>query len=272
MLARSSEAVAQESLELGVPVLTFSKRDGIASSKAHVFRLGITAEDQVRALLASLSSKTGAKRIALLIPNSGVGREFSSAFKDLADKSGFTVVSEQGMPTSDSIGFTSVISELESSRPDAVFVGESLGKAWGFFEALQGSNLREVTLLGPAQWSEDSLLTGLTGMIDGAFVVSPFYAASTRPQLQQFVSDYNRVYAKQPTLLSAQGYDAATVVQEVSCQDQQSCAFSLDKLESLKKMPSVTGVLSVDAKGEFHRDMNILKLEQGAFAEVAPQE
>jgi len=86
ILLDTSLPIAMKADELSVPLISLSRKDGIAELSPWSFRLSMTATKQARALAAFSMEKLGAKRFAILYPRHAYGVELMNGFWDEVEK------------------------------------------------------------------------------------------------------------------------------------------------------------------------------------------
>ncbi|MFH1811071.1 MAG: penicillin-binding protein activator [Pseudomonadota bacterium] len=95
ILQNTSHAAALKADELGVPLLSFSRREDLAGLGPYVFRYGLTNTKQALALVDLAMGKLGMTRFAILYPRHAYGMELMNAFWDEVDRRhGYVVAAE----------------------------------------------------------------------------------------------------------------------------------------------------------------------------------
>lgn len=92
MLAAESEAAAAVAQELGIPLLTFSRRESVDEGRDRVLRLGETPRLEAELMAAYAVETLGLKRFAILYPDLEFGRGLRAAFWDAVEARGGEVV------------------------------------------------------------------------------------------------------------------------------------------------------------------------------------
>jgi len=95
ILQNTAAAAALKAEELGVPLVSFSRREGLPELGAYVFRYGLTNTKQAKALVDLTMGKMGMSRFAILYPRHPYGIELMNAFWDEVDqRKGYVVGAE----------------------------------------------------------------------------------------------------------------------------------------------------------------------------------
>ncbi|MCB0343900.1 MAG: penicillin-binding protein activator [Bdellovibrionales bacterium] len=291
LLVKTSEAVADRSRELGVPILTFTKRSGIPERSATVFRLGATADDQVFELTSYATEHLGLTTYSILYPESESGRELATRFNTDITERGGIVLQTVGYLADDREGIERAVEQLRQAVPQAVFVADSLEHSFQVIEAVRrsdeeykvddesaeqaeavdqnGPKLRNAMLLGPAAWDDMVAIQGFGKLLEGATYVTPFFAQSDDPEVRSFVTMFRDVFQEQPGLLSAQGFDAANLLFERLPATTAGAKNIINFLQGADNTyRGVTGSLSVQSSGNIARRMSVIRLISGEPVEV----
>jgi len=86
ILLDTSLPVALRAEEMGIPVISLSRRDGLATLGPNTFRVSFTAQKQARALAILAMEKMGHKKFGVLYPRHSYGVNLMNAFWDEVEK------------------------------------------------------------------------------------------------------------------------------------------------------------------------------------------
>ncbi|MEN8160489.1 MAG: penicillin-binding protein activator, partial [Myxococcota bacterium] len=92
LLPEEAEAAAQAATERGVPLLSLSRREGLAVGKPGVLRVGTSPRLEAELLAEHAIHSAGQRRFAILYPDDAFGRALRAAFWDAVDARGGDVV------------------------------------------------------------------------------------------------------------------------------------------------------------------------------------
>jgi len=92
LLGDEAEAAAAVAEREGVPLLTLTAREGVASGRSHVFRLGLTPRSETAALAEHAVDELGVERVAILHPRDAYGEGLKDLFWDALEARGAAVV------------------------------------------------------------------------------------------------------------------------------------------------------------------------------------
>jgi ABC-type branched-subunit amino acid transport system substrate-binding protein len=143
-------------------------------------------------------------------------------------------------------------------------------------------DLKTVTLLGSAQWGSKKGRTGIPELVErgGKFVmcsvyVDGFYADSTRPATQRFVSRYRAAYKddESPGLLEAIGYDSAAILRKVMDGGGTRSRASLrEQLSSVRNFDGATGQTTFNLRRDAEKPLFFMTIDKDGVRELSPTE
>ncbi len=268
LLVKTTENVSKQSQIYGVPIVSFTKREGVPTLGESVFRLGATVESQVEELLAYATTELQVRSVAILYPESDSGREFLTLFAREAARRNVKVLDQVSYLQGNEISATDAVKRVELTGAEAVFIPDTLENAFPVLTALDTSELNSAVLLGPAQWNDPIAVRGYGQLLDGAVYVAPFFPKSVKPNVQTFVGTYLEKFKLEPELLSAQAYDAAWFAVKALRSSTKKGEPLIQTLRHAGTLYGVTGRLDIDVSGEITRRMSVLRLHQGDVIEV----
>ncbi len=175
-----------------------------------VFRLVVSQGDQAAAMAEYAVLRAGCRRLAIIHPHTAQANGEVSQFRATAERLGAFVVATEGYQ-SGATDFRTQINRVKNSGADGVFLPVS---AW---DAIQiAPQLRfyrvGVPLFGTSGWDSDLLLRHGSDAVEGAVFTAASGLESTRPETAGFVYAYSRKYGQSPSIIAAQGYDAAGMI------------------------------------------------------------
>lgn len=264
----STLSVAKQAGADGAPFLSFAKREGLAGLSPQMFRLGVTAKDQVLSLLRYATKDLMLASFVVLYPANEVGRELAMAFRSEVARHGAVVVGEASYLAKNSSSIEGALDSVKNLQAQGVFIADSLSDAEELLDELEDSPLSNATLLGPAMWNEAEALRSNARALEGAIFVTPFLSPylleqSQNAQLRHFFASYKESFAKEPTLLAAQGYDAAAIVFSVLGSDSHSASTLSERLREISSFDGLTGELAVGSDGDIRRTLNVIQIRDG---------
>ncbi|MCH2170649.1 ABC transporter substrate-binding protein [Myxococcota bacterium] len=111
-LVRSAcEAAAAEAESLGIPLVTLSSREEVASERIQVFRVRTRPSEEVKALVNHAIEDLGAQTFAILYPDDAYGKGLRDLFWEAVEQRGGVIVGSVEYPP-DSVDFAGSIRRL----------------------------------------------------------------------------------------------------------------------------------------------------------------
>jgi branched-chain amino acid transport system substrate-binding protein len=215
----------ESALADGVPVLLLD--EGLPGSGRTAFQVLHTPEARA-AELARRALGLGARRFAILAPDTAGGRRLAEAFSRAATAQGGRITARAGYAANAS-AFTGPIGQLKKAQFEAVFVAEDARRLELIAPALAAADLwpapftggkspaarapgapprREILLLSPAVGLGGQLLRNAGRYVQGALFAPGFYSDAEDPRAGGFVTQYRLLYGQDPGAADAYAYDA----------------------------------------------------------------
>lgn len=268
LLVKTTEAVARTCDSYGVPFISFSKQTGISNLGSNIYQLGATSNSQVASLLRYTNEKLRLKRYGVLHPDNPSGQQLAAEFDKLMDLYPGVVLASASYTPGNIDSLTKAVNVIEGAPVEAIFIADTLDSAFQALQMIsQSPLLKNTQLIGPAYWDDATAIKGFGQLVDGAIYSSIFFSKSDQSNVQDFIEAYFDIYAEDPELLAAQGYDAAMLVKQVLDSRTRGRSFSSD-LNKLQNYRGVTGRLSVKENGEVGREASVIRIKRGKLKEV----
>ena len=219
--ARSVELATRD----GVPLLLLDERTPLAGTTAFAL---IHSTEARAAALARRALALGARRFAILGPDSASGKRIAAAYKKAVEDGGGTMTGHITYVA----GATSFSSEVASLRKidfEALFIPDDASRlelvapalavadiwprsprtvfAAGHASGSSGSGRREALLLSTALGVSPKFLHNTERYVQGALLCPGFYPADDA-RSGSFVSRFRETYGTSPSATDAYGYDA----------------------------------------------------------------
>jgi ABC-type branched-subunit amino acid transport system substrate-binding protein len=290
-----------------VPMLTLAQREDLPFLGEYVFRLGLTASDQVRILIDHAFDARAHRRFAVLYPRDDYGTMFKNLFWEEVERRGGMVVGVEGYDPSlvdhqveikklvglhyltpaerrkiklrDRLARRPRENEERLASPefadlpphvdfDALFIPDHADKVGLILPQLRYYDVHEVTLLGASGWNDPTLLEIAGRDARGAVFTDAFFARSAYPFVQEFVSRFYAAYGAEPDLLAAEGFDAATILRNVMDDGVVSRDRLRRQLSGLRDFPGVSGLTSFGESGGTRKSLYLLTVRAGQIEEL----
>jgi branched-chain amino acid transport system substrate-binding protein len=269
LLTEAAVAAAGTARELGVPLVSFSKSESFQTGNG-IYRLGATTTSQVDALVNVAYGEYKLTRYAIVFPESAAGTEFLHAFRSKLGSLNLPLVLEVAYAAGDDTAMLNAAAQLESSTAEAFLIPDSIEVSSRLLSSLSPSARRKMRPLGTALWDNPTKIANSQAVFEGALFVTPFFAHSMRPVVQQFVQSYRGKYQTAPNFLAAQGFDVGTIVRMALRDVQRNGKSFGEALASLPPYDGVTGAITVDSSGGIRRIFNVVEVTADQFLEKTP--
>jgi branched-chain amino acid transport system substrate-binding protein len=207
----------------GVPVLLLDEAAPGAGSTA----FQILHPPEIRAAeLGRRALVLGARRFAVLAPDSTNGRRLTEAFVRAVTTGGGRVTAQATYPAGAS-AFSASVARIRKAPFEAIFVADDASRLELVAPALAAADLwpepygtpaqppapgapprRGVLLLSPAVGLGPQLLRNAGRYVQGALLAPGFFADANDPRSGSFVGQFRTLYGQDPGAADAYGYDA----------------------------------------------------------------
>ena len=202
------QPVTEIARETGVPVIAFSNDRQAAGGGA--FLISITPESEVNSIV-EYASRRGVRAYAFLGPDTAYGRRIENALRGAAIVHGGAVIvsekySSDGEGQQEAAAFVANAIKSQPSGTVAVMIPERGTRLRSVAPLLpySGVDVRKIKLLGTGTWNDPSVWREPT-LFGGLF-------AAPEPQIgEEFKTNYQRNYGREPNALASLGYDAAAL-------------------------------------------------------------
>lgn len=298
---KESEAVASKALQLKVPNLSLTAKEGVSEKNPYILQNGITARIQMESLVTFCVREKQFSRFAVLTPDNEFGRDMAKEFLGAVEKAGGLVVGFQMYPPEETdfrpyvqkivalsdphlhrklelAKLNQFISE-EKARGirdpkanlppivdfDALLIPDSPKVAYQILASLNYHyvDVGEITLLGTTEWNSADLFKRGGKLLEGALFPAGLRQAPVGKQ-QQFQRSFTDAYGTKPDLLSAQAFEAMEWVGfALQNINSNDRGELLKQLLALRDFESSLGTVTVDRTRIVHRKLPIVMLGRG---------
>lgn len=263
-----SMAAAQVYKEAGVPQLsqTASHPDYTKISEWQ-FR-NITTQAGEGPYNANWILSKGYKKVAVLSEQTDWGQTVVKYFSDeLASKGGEVVDTEffnRGLAD-----FRSVITKIQRSKPDAIYLGLFYEDGANFLKQLKQLGY-SVPLFSTSAIHNQKIIDLAGADAEGLHLTTNFLPNDPRPEVKDFVAAWVKVRGAEPGQFPAQAFDAVNIVLDavVKTYPNTTRASVRDALAATKDFPGVTGKTTFDANREPQKQLSKVSIVGGVFTPV----
>jgi ABC-type branched-subunit amino acid transport system substrate-binding protein len=118
-------------------------------------------------------------------------------------------------------------------------------------------------------WNSPDLVRLAGRFVEGAVFVDGFYRDSPHPLVQEFVDRYFEKYGEEPSILEAQGYDAAGILllllERAEIRTREDLRLALSQV---RNYPGVTGATSFTQQGDVEKNLFLLQVQGGNIVQI----
>ncbi|MGH7231853.1 MAG: penicillin-binding protein activator, partial [Nitrospiraceae bacterium] len=291
LLSRDLQMVAGLAEQTDTPFITPS------STMADVHRLGnyvlstaMTHPQQVQRMAEHALGNLGYRRFCILYPDTTYGQELAHLFGLEVRKRGGELIAVESYKETDT-DFGPQIRRLkeedlkrhgqaETTKTskgavktiytpgfDAIFLPADSAQVALIAPQLLFYDVK-VHMLGSNTWNSSDLFRLADRSIDGSIFVDGFFIDSPDQNVREFVDRYRRRYQSDPSLFSAQAYDAMRVVLEAIRKGASSGQAVYEQLVTTTDLPALTGTAAFGPGGVLNRRLFIIYVKGGKLVQL----
>ncbi len=153
----------------------------------------------------------GIKKVVTLTWKYGAGEEAINGFKEGFTKAGGTIMKELSLPFPN-VEFQSLLTEIASIKPDAVFVFFAGGGGAKFIKDWQAAGLKGKIGLYGSGFLTDGILDAVGDAAEGLETTLHYGDGIETPKNKTFRLNYAKAFKLQPDVYAVQGYDAGLLL------------------------------------------------------------
>jgi branched-chain amino acid transport system substrate-binding protein len=285
LTGNAAMAAAEQAQLSRVPLLSLAQRDGLPEVGELIFRHALTNHMQVEALVEYAMQERQLRTFATLVPDTRQGKEMAELFsRAILSRGGKLVAAEEYAETA--TDFRRQIMRLRGRNPDvpeerggvrelepppfqALFIPDFSDRVGPLLPQLPYYGLQGVQLLGINGWNSPELLRIAGRHAEGAVFVDGFFKHSHLPFVRDFVNRYHEKYGEDPSILEAQGYDAAGMLLGLLDNPRLQTREDLRQgLQQLRNYPGVTGATTFSVQGEAEKILFLLQVHNGNIVQI----
>jgi branched-chain amino acid transport system substrate-binding protein len=277
----NAQAAATQAQQLGIPLLALSQKEGLPETGDYIFRDSLTSRQQVTALVRYALEEQQLTTFAILSPENRQGQEMAELFTREVAARGGRIVARQSYAES-ATDFRRQIKLLKGENPqapepvsakplpfEALFIPDYADRIGLIAPQLAYYGIEKLPLLGISGWNSPDLIRLAGRSVEGAVFVDGFYRYSPYPFVQEFVDRYFEKYGEEPSILGAQGYDAAgillTLLDRPGIRTREDLRLALAHLQNYV---GVTGATSFSPQGDSEKVLFLLQVQNGVILQI----
>lgn len=157
-----------------------------------------------------------------------------------------------------------------SIKYDAVFIIGGYEKVGLILPELEFYNIKGITKLSGRSANNPELVRIAERYAEGLIFLDGFFRDSASPIVRAFNRSYKLAFREEPTILSAQAYDAARIVLSAMAHGAGDRNAMAEYLRSLERFEGVCGLTSMDHNGDADKTPFYLTIENRKIVEYTP--
>jgi len=297
--SRAATASAKKAQALGVPMITFTQKEGITEEGAMVFRNFLTPSREVDKLLDVAILHMGLKRFAILYPDNSYGQFFLNIFWDRLEEMGGMVTAVESYKAGET-DFAEQIKKMtglyytrpesltqkllamrtpeeeesiifpEKPQPiidfDMVFIPDNFQRVAMIAPQLAYYDVLDILLAGTSAWQSPHLIETAGDYVQGAIFSSGYFEDLGDAGVNSFVEEYKANFDAVPGILAATGYDTIKYLMEVIADEDVRTRRTLQEALPYYYFDGVTGGISFDSHGEVEKESLLLTISGKHFS------
>ena len=291
LLSREVEALAPSLEKVRLPLLTpTASGAGLTGLSPWIFRNALTNSAQATAA-AQYALKQNLKKFVIFAPEDPYGRDLTRVFTQELSRKAEILATITYPPEANDFGpyirklieidFRSQkipIPEDDQERKklfqmyvptfDALYLPGYAEKVGLLIPQLAFYNITGKPIIGSNNWHTSDLIERAGRHAEGAVIVDGFYPENPEPAVKAVVDAYRSAYQEEPDILSAQAYDAASMVLTLLKEKKDTPAAIKEGLLNLKDFPGISGSTSFTGNGESQKKLFLILIEDGKFTLV----
>ncbi len=264
-----TRAVAPIFQEEKIPAVTaYAVHPDITKAGNYNFRNGFLGMVEGKAAAYAAVKMLKGKRIALLVSDNDFGRELSKGFKYYIDKYAkgkASIVSEQVYPFSEK-DFKAYLSKIKQQNPDVIFSSGYYFQTGPVVKQAREMGIK-AHILGEEGADSPKFLEIVGASGEGFVIVTNLNRDDKRPEVQKFLTAYEKRYGIQPDMVGASAYDAFMMICDAVKRAKSVKGPDIRAaLAGIKDYSGLTGMIKrFTPQGEVVKDVQVQIVKKGRF-------
>ena len=209
----------------------------------------------------------GAKTAAIVYRQDDWGNSAANVFKKSFEAKGGTIVASEAVAP-DTRDLRTLVTVLKEKNPDAIYVAVHYASGAVLAQRLKAAGWDPDVITSTALYTHQLIDLAGGEAVEGWYVPAFFFAESTEPVVQNFVTAYKKAYDQTPNAFGAVGYDSiamiGTALDDIGPMGAEGRKALGDKLFDVQ-VRGTTGAMKFDQKGDVDKTITWLKIEGGEF-------
>ncbi len=232
------------------------------------FRNGFLGEVEGAAAAEFAVKHLKAKRISLIFMDNDFGRAISSGFAERAEKLGATVLTKQMYKFPGEKDFRPYLTRIKEGNPDVIFAAGYYNEAASIVRQAKELGIN-TQILGEEGFDSPKFLEIAGPAAEGVIIATNLDRDDPRPLVQNFLTNYKKLYGEDADMVGASSYDAFMIlVKAIEKAGTNPKAIQKALLET-RDYNGLTGKISRFVQGEVVKPIQIQIVKGGKFRRLA---
>jgi branched-chain amino acid transport system substrate-binding protein len=249
----SFEAIAAGPVvnELQVPMFAIGSSNAILATGPWAFKVQAQGTDIMGYLAKYVAEKSGIKKMALVFDQASDGSiEQKNAFRDAVKAGGVSIVSENGILTTES-NFLALATKLATQDIDGIFIASPPEITANLAIQMRQAGLpAKVRIVGPSSLASPKFMKTGGGAVEGTIIIADYSPNGAGPLNAAFVAAYKARYKEAPDNWAAMGYTLG----QIGVQAIRNAGPNPDRAKVRAEMEKITNVPVVMGNGMWVKD------------------
>jgi len=263
-------AVADQSLQLRLPMIALSPAAELSGKGSFVFRNCLTKQSQIQALLDWAVKKKQLLKFVILYPEDKYGNEFAQLFEAELKTGGGTVVKKIPYPA-EQTDFRDQVKTLTEKgiEFDAIFIPDSWEKVDLIVPQILYFKIK-TQLLGASGWHNQKIFEQINpSYLEGAVLVDLYAPEAKSRPFTDYEFNYQQLFQETPSLIDAQAYEAVSMLIDLIQQNNINTRKALaDAIAETRNWTGPLGTANVTPAGDIQHELTLFQIQKGAFVPI----
>jgi branched-chain amino acid transport system substrate-binding protein len=215
--------------------------------------------DGVHEAAGKVMQDRGFKNVLLVAPNYPAGKDALTGFKRYYKGA----VADEIYTKLGQLDYAAELAQIRAAKPDALYVFLPGGMGINFVKQYVAAGLNKTTpMYGPGFNADEDLIKAVGEPLVGMYNTSQWAHDLDNAANKRFVAEFQKAYARLPTVYASQGYDAAQLIDSAV----HGVKGKLDDKEALRKALKAANFKSV--RGDFKFNVNGVPIQSYYLRQV----
>ncbi|MFO0665150.1 MAG: ABC transporter substrate-binding protein [Polyangiaceae bacterium] len=250
-----------------VPMITPSSTAvEVTKDREYVFRTCFTDAQQGDVAARFVVQTLKKKNVGLMyVSQDNYSAGLAKSFKESLQKLGGTVVVEKGYQQKET-QFKTLLSAIKEANPEVIFVPVYYNDMVQIARQAAESGIPGSMFVGGDGWDSSDLIEGAGDKLEGAYFTNHYAPDVPWQNSQTFLKSYKAKYNRDPSSLSAQGYDSARLLFDAMGRATELTPEAIKTaLTQTKDFAGATGMLTIDKDHNANKPIVVVQIKAKKF-------